>query len=166
MGIFGICIRPSLYLYELATKPGEITFLLNALFQMNRILPEKLERKRTSTLIKMNLVFVHAAIASAVAMPVILVHGLHWGNPCRASIAGHRLIRRCHTDRSRIRWMFEAFHFVMELFVMMVNHWLWSLSFHSGLFAICTILTMAVLAIQQFIQRYLTFTTTHCTHKA
>lgn len=136
------------YTFEVRRKAVEIRDCVEALFQMDSILPES-PGVRSPRLLKIYLIFLYIVSLSAPAFPLGIVYGLHWGNPCRSTLVGYFLIPRCSSD-IEATWT----DFVVQICVQVVNHWIWSFVCIGTAFGSCLLNLLVVVAIQQLILRY------------
>lgn len=135
------------YTFEVRRKAIEIRDCVNALFQLDSILPGKYG-ERTSLSIKIYIVFVYIVNLSTVVLPLAFAHGFHWMNPCRLTLSGYFLIPRCHSHGEA-----TITGFIIQFCVITLNHWMWSFVFHGTMYGACIMPILAVISIQQFIQR-------------
>lgn len=141
------------FVRELRLKPDEIRSLFKSLFQINFILPNKQATSKTPFLIRVNVVVVYGVLFGAPLLPIGFAHGLHWANPCKPALAGYWFIPKCHSKVNPELGLDAFVDYSIQFLVIMLNHWLWSVSLHAPAFAICGVTVLVVVAIKQFIQR-------------
>lgn len=136
------------YVLEVRRKSIEIRDSINAIFQLDSILPDKSKKTGTSLAFKVNIAFGYAALLTVLLEPIVIVHGIHWVNPCKDTLVGYWLIPRCHSDGEN-----SCMGFLLRLCVMSSNHWMWSFVGHGAVFGLTIMQLLTVVAMQQFIQR-------------
>lgn len=143
------------YIHQLRKKSRDIGVLINVLFQLDNTYgnPCESRNKNNSTKIKGILAFAHTITLTAILFPIGVVHGMHWINPCKTTLVGYWLIRKCYSGTEAATFTDTLVDFGSKFGVIMVNHWLWSFSFHASCFASGAIHALAVTAFQQIIQR-------------
>lgn len=136
-------------------KHSSIRHCVNALFQMERILPKHLINRRKQFVQKANVMFAYSTIPTEIIIPIVFAHGLHWINPCKPTLAGFWLIPSCKKTFKSEHTVpgFTKLNFIIKLVVILVNHWQWSFIFLMAGYTICIIQTLAMIALQQFVDR-------------
>lgn len=142
------------YIYQVKSKRSEITFLVQSLFKLESIFPAKDCDNRTPLKIRAKVAVVYAAMLSAILIPIGFVHGQHWANPCKTTLAGYWIIRKCYAATEAVRLVQDVADHVVQFGVIIVNHWLWSFSFHAAVFGVGFIMILGMIVLQQFIQRF------------
>lgn len=141
------------YIREFKAKSNEILLLIRNLFQIYHILPSMKENHKAPLLIKINVAFVYAGMLTVLILPIGFVHGLHWENPCKPALAGYWLIPRCHSVTGSTGSLTSFDDFLIQPFVLVMNHWLWSFSCHAAICAVCMVLIFVVISILQLVER-------------
>lgn len=142
------------YVIELRRKATEIRDCVNALFQLDRIIPGESKEEGSSIVIVANLAFIYVSIPSAVVLPIVFVYGLHLMHPCKPTLAGYWIIRECYSNKASENLMQVSIDFLLRSGIFLVSHWMWSLSVHAGVIFVCLIQSLFVLSIQQLIGRF------------
>lgn len=133
------------FVHEQVKKGQDITNFCNALFQFDEIYGTmQLMENRVPFRIWLIMIMGYSIVISTIAIPLGFVYGLHWMNPCKASLVGYWLLPECYGRMST---------FSIKLAMMLLNHWMVSMSIHSAGFLVSVLTTMSVGSIQQFIQR-------------
>lgn len=143
----GVLYTAAAYTFEVRRKAIEIRDCVNALFQLDSILPGK-PGVRTLLLLIIYILFVYIVNLTTIILPLVFVHGFHWINSCRLTLVGYFLIPRCHLHTET-----ALTDIAIQLFLILLNHWMWSFVFHGTMFGACVVLILAVTAVQQFIKR-------------
>lgn len=136
------------YVIDIRRKASEIRDCINALHQLNFILPDKSE-KQPLLLLKLYVAFVYTTVVTALILPAMIVHGLHWINPCKPTLVGYWIIPSCQP-----KVVDSSVDILVQACVILMNHWLWSFIVHATVFGASSIHILAVISIQQFIQRF------------
>lgn len=149
-----ILIVCQIFIRQEMLKKHEIVHYCSGLLQFHEKHSTYLEIEiKASLLIRINTLVAHAALISAVAIPLVFVHGLHLLNPCKPSLVGYWLIPDC-SKAHMPRFIKPLVHCL----VIILNHWLWSVNVHGGAFCIGVLMTMGVGAMHQFILRFVSTT--------
>lgn len=131
---------------EQEKKGQEIAHFCSALFQFEDMYPTTpAKQHRVPLPMKLITVMVNCIMGSTFIVPFGFVYCLHWINPCRASLVGYWFLPECHERKSILP---------VKLVIMLLNHWMISVSFNSAAFTVCVLTTMSISSIQQFIQRF------------
>lgn len=141
------------YIAEVTSKSSEIVLLSNSLFQFDSLHPATAKPGSVSMRNIMDLAIVYGTFISAVGIPIIFVQGLHWMNPCKASLSGYWMIPECTGISANPSLFYGVINFLLKFLVIIINQWIWSLSAHAGLFSVAVFNTMCVSSIRQFTQR-------------
>lgn len=145
------------YVREIRNNSVETVSLINYLFQLDSILPNRSPKKEMSSLeIKINVAFVHCEIISALMLPIGIVYAFHIRNPCQTTLDFHWIIPDCNTSPGipdLAIFQHYTFFLVVKILVFLINHWIWSYALHACVFGICTFQTLSVRAIHQLVIR-------------
>lgn len=144
-----ILITSQIFIQQEKSKMHEIVQFCNGLFQFDEIYPITGKGSRIPLKIKINMVMVYCMSLSAVAFPPGYAYGLHWWSPCKSSLVGYWIIPECSLIQCP-----KFAETLIKCVVLLINHWLWSLSMHGGTFCVAVLNTMCVSTIHQFIQRF------------
>lgn len=139
------------FVHEFRRKASEIGLYVNALFQFHSIHPNTNKLTRITIRAKANILFVYGLLIGVATIPIGFTYGLHWQNPCKATIAGYWSIQEC---RANSHYKCNIFCHFRKCIVFLLNHWLWLMTLHAGFFAGSVLFIWSIFAIQQFIQRY------------
>lgn len=143
------------YLPEQSKKADVISLLAKSLFQFDSLYPVLEKQGHISWKTKWNITYVYATFVSAAVLPIGFAHGLHWMNPCKASLPGFWLLPECHgVCAYNVHPFFRGVFFLIKCFAILMTHWLWSIYINSAAFCTGAINTMFVASIHQFIERY------------
>lgn len=140
--------------YQLSLKSGVVEKFFNGLFQLDSVLPEEIKCDQNSLRTKIDIAFVICQLITAILLPVGFVYGLHWKNPCKPTLAGCFLITTCLSGTSINHRLHDTIDLITNYAVYILNHWMWSISLHGGVFGVAGFQTLGVRGIYQFIQRY------------
>lgn len=143
------------YIHQLRIKSSEIAVLFNSIFQLDSTYPNTCKARRDSNpvQIKAMVAFAYILVLTAVLYPIGCVYGLHWINPCKTTLVGYWLIRKCYSGIEAKTFADSVVDLVSKFVVLLANHWVWSFSFHASCFGTGAIHGLAVASLQQIIQR-------------
>lgn len=140
------------YFLELQRKSSEIVLYINSLFQFDLEHPFAGRLRQMSLRTKGNIALVYGLIISCFIIPIGATYGLHWINPCKATLVGHWSLHECRHDD--LVQKCHAACFVTKVMIFLLNHWMWSISLFAACFIACNVHILSMIAIQQFLQRY------------
>lgn len=138
---------------EIWKKPRELQDVINMFFQLHSIVPGKSKEGRTPFPIIVNLFVVHGMIASAILFPIGFAHILHWMNPCKPTLLGYWLIRKCYTNTDAANIAESAVDFLSQLVVTLTYHWLWAFTYHGSVFVVAIMQILVIISMRQLIER-------------
>lgn len=149
-----IHIFSHVFVHEHVKKIEEIALFCNAIFQFDDIYGgTSVKQKRATFRIKLIMMLVYCIVISTFAIPLGFVYGLHWFSPCRASLIGYWLIPECFGMERIFSAYFPKSILSIKLIIMLLNHWMVSISIYSSAFSLCVLTTMGIGSMQQYIQR-------------
>lgn len=141
------------YIHQLRIKSHEIAFMINSLYHLDSLHPDHSGKESHSKVIKAKIVCAYILNLTAILMPIGFIHGPHWVNPCRTTLIGYWLLRRCYSHMQTTATTCEVFtDYLTHFGVILVNHWLWSFSIHAAAFGTAVIHTLCVTTLQQIIE--------------
>lgn len=139
--------------FDIRNKHGEFRDFINIFFQLDSIVPGKPKEGRTPFVIMVNLAVIYAMILSAILFPIGFVHILHWMNPCKPTLLGYWVIRKCYTKTDAANIAETVVDFLSQFIVTLAYHWLWSFTYHGGLVIVTVMQILAMISMRQLIQR-------------
>lgn len=139
------------YIYVNETKPTEITLYINSLYEFDSIYRNITQpNSNNSFQTRMALVLLLSGIFSATVVPIIIVCGLHWTNPCKTTLIGFWLLEECQATTLTFLKIPNA---ATKLLIFLMNHWIWAFGLQGVQFGIQIINTSAIICIHEFIER-------------
>lgn len=146
-----ICI---INIHQEAVKAPEIVTFINALFQFHSIHPGEIRKGRAPFKLKLSITLVYCCVLTMIGFPLAFVYGLHWIHPCKATLAGYWAILECGQNGTDLSVLLKATKFSLKILVILINHWLWSITVHAGAFGVSVFHTLSVISVQQIMQRF------------
>lgn len=142
-------------IYVNERKPEEITLYINYLYKIESIygkLFRTSSKNVASFKLKMTLWLTKCACVTTIVFPIAFVYGLHWNNPCKATMVGFSFITKCRCVVGIDQTHFQvAKNTSLEVLVFLVNHWFWSFGLQGAIFGVLLIATMTMLSIDEII---------------
>lgn len=124
-----IHIFSRVFMQEQEKKGHEIAHFCNSLFQFDEAnRASQLQQNRAPFRLKLIMMMVYCIVISTLGIPLGFVYGLHWFNPCKVSLVGYWLIPECQL----FNLSFIKSNLSIKLVIMLVNHWMASLSINSA----------------------------------
>lgn len=153
-----ILLTGIVYLYVFRrSKPNEIILFINSLFQFNSLHPCIDLRSSFSLRVKISVFFVQCTLFTAYIFPVIFIYGIHWSSPCKISLFGYWLLKQCSQSPDNLTLIEAVCDKLTKIVVFLMNHWMWSFTIYSTIFGLTVILTLSLICLYDFIERYYNF---------
>lgn len=138
-------------IHEERNKKHEIVQFCSALFHFDKTYPRVTTAEGKHFRTRINMVMIYSMMISSVALPIGFGPGVHWLNPCQASLVGYWLIPECN-----LLLQFNLSNLLVTLIksvVIFMNVGMWSMTIGSAVFTVGALATLCVSSIQQFTQR-------------
>lgn len=113
------------------------------------------KRQKSSFLDKLNIVVAYSSFTHAFLMPILLVFGIHWQNPCKPSIAGYWMLPQCSNTSSWYHVKFLGSWYLratLKTLLLTANYMLSAFSYHTTGFSYSCIMVLPTISMRKYIE--------------
>lgn len=134
---------------------GTLTLYISGHIFLSKSIESSGKKRKLSVLEFLNLLYAYNVLLFCLIYPFVTVYGLHWRNPCKASLAGYWLLRECTSDSSIENLAPpEHIHIITKQAILFVNYLVTAMIAYASPFVISAVSVFCTLSFCVYIQEF------------